>query len=192
VLDVAVLPRGWLVNLDSLASGVLAQRFRRYAILSKERAAHSFAVQKTRFPRDHVNWVSLLFHHEPRSLQAKLFNSLCGRLTAFGQKGAAELTRAKARDGCQFLDGEVISQVLADVDKNRLDATRFWHQVKKYGMLVLTSHPALVDDKKSQGKHSLNRKADRNVCNRYTSGHGADMAPRQKSTKPGLPPWGCT
>ena len=148
-------PRRWLVNLDTLASGVLAQRFRRYAILSKERAAHSFAVQKTCFPRDHVNRVSLLFHHEPGSLQAKLFNSLCRRLTGFGQKGAAELTRAKACDGCQILDGEIIPEVLADVDKNRLDAIRFWHQVKKYGMLVLPPHPALVDDKKS--RHQLRR-----------------------------------
>jgi hypothetical protein len=39
--------------------------------------------------------MSLLFHHEPRSLQAKLFNSLSGRLTGFSQKGAAELTRAR-------------------------------------------------------------------------------------------------
>jgi hypothetical protein len=42
-------------------------------MLPKERAAHSFAVQKTCFPRDHVNRVSLLFHHEPSSLHRAQF-----------------------------------------------------------------------------------------------------------------------
>jgi hypothetical protein len=103
---------------------------RREAEGPHECTTHAFAIRKTRFFCDDVTRVPPLLHHDPGSLQPKLFNSFGGCLTGFGQKGAAELTGAKPGDGCEFLNREGALQVLADVGQNQVDALRFWNQVK--------------------------------------------------------------
>ncbi len=54
-----------------------AHGLRRYAERAEECATHAFTVSKTRFLRYLVNGVSPFLHHEPGSLQSKLFNGFC-------------------------------------------------------------------------------------------------------------------
>jgi hypothetical protein len=55
---------------------------------------HTVAVGKTRLPRDDIDGMTALLHHQPSGLDPQILNRLGRRLAGFGAECATELARA--------------------------------------------------------------------------------------------------
>jgi hypothetical protein len=63
---------------------VSPDHLRRLSEGTQEGAVHSVAIGKTRLPGDDVDWMAVLFHHQPGGLDAQVLDGLGRRLAGLG------------------------------------------------------------------------------------------------------------